>query len=259
MIEDINKIINEMIQKAVKEEVKKQMNKMKKETKVNSKVDSREVNDIICRRSILNKAYKSSTNNLIFDISDLDTIPPVIPVVEKDDQIVLKDDILNRLECLCTWIPDDKWEEVIEAVTGCPSAADKINIDFITSSSDKSIETMIRERISNDVADKMDYMNTCLNTRNIILGIITGKISTTDSLCDECNNEDCTIKNDYKEESENEEGYWIHEVHLTKMNDPYSIYICGKCGKKYNYYQPYCGKCGSKNKTIRDSRTIINT
>lgn len=48
-----------------------------------------------------------------------------------------------------------------------------------------------REKIAEDVADKMNYMGSCLNEKNIILGIITGKRETTDSLCSTCESESC--------------------------------------------------------------------
>lgn len=48
-----------------------------------------------------------------------------------------------------------------------------------------------REKIAEDVADKMDYMDSCLNEKNIILGIITGKRETLDSLCSTCKSESC--------------------------------------------------------------------
>jgi len=48
-----------------------------------------------------------------------------------------------------------------------------------------------REKIAEDVADKMAYMGSCLNERNIILGIITGKRETLDSLCSICKSESC--------------------------------------------------------------------
>ena len=48
-----------------------------------------------------------------------------------------------------------------------------------------------REKIAEDVADKMGYMGSCLNERNIILGIITGKRETFDSLCSICKSESC--------------------------------------------------------------------
>jgi len=48
-----------------------------------------------------------------------------------------------------------------------------------------------RKKIAEDVADKMAYMGSCLNERNIILGIITGKRETLDSLCSICKSESC--------------------------------------------------------------------
>ena len=48
-----------------------------------------------------------------------------------------------------------------------------------------------RKKIAEDVANKMDYMGSCLNEKNIILGIITGKRETLDSLCSVCKSEDC--------------------------------------------------------------------
>jgi len=48
-----------------------------------------------------------------------------------------------------------------------------------------------REKIAEDIADKMAYMGSCLNERNIILGIITGKRETLDSLCSICKSESC--------------------------------------------------------------------
>ena len=55
-------------------------------------------------------------------------------------------------------------------------------------------EQELREKIAQEVANKMDYMGTCLNERNIILGIITGKRKHTGSLCDKCWVADCKIK-----------------------------------------------------------------
>ena len=52
-------------------------------------------------------------------------------------------------------------------------------------------EQELREKIAQEVADKMDYMGTCLNERNIILGIITGKREYIGSLCDKCWVTDC--------------------------------------------------------------------
>jgi len=51
-----------------------------------------------------------------------------------------------------------------------------------------------REKIAENVANKMSYMGTCLNERNIILGIITGKRETLDSLCSICKSESCVSK-----------------------------------------------------------------
>lgn len=48
-----------------------------------------------------------------------------------------------------------------------------------------------REKIAEAVADKMDYTHTCLNERNTILGIITGKSERFDSLCSTCKSEFC--------------------------------------------------------------------
>lgn len=48
-----------------------------------------------------------------------------------------------------------------------------------------------RKKISEDVANKMNYMGSCLNEKNIILGIITGKRETLDSLCSICKSENC--------------------------------------------------------------------
>lgn len=48
-----------------------------------------------------------------------------------------------------------------------------------------------REKIAEDVANKMDYISSCLNEKNIILGVITGKRETTDSLCSICKSEGC--------------------------------------------------------------------
>jgi hypothetical protein len=48
-----------------------------------------------------------------------------------------------------------------------------------------------RKKIAEDVDDKMAYMGSCLNERNIILGIITGKRETLDSLCSTCKSESC--------------------------------------------------------------------
>ena len=48
-----------------------------------------------------------------------------------------------------------------------------------------------RKKIAEDVDDKMGYMGSCLNERNIILGIITGKRETLDSLCSTCKLESC--------------------------------------------------------------------
>ena len=48
-----------------------------------------------------------------------------------------------------------------------------------------------RKKIAEDVAVKMDYMGSCLNEKNIILGIITGKRKTLDSLCSTCKSESC--------------------------------------------------------------------
>ena len=58
-------------------------------------------------------------------------------------------------------------------------------------------EQELRNKIAQEVADKMDYMNTCLNERNIILGIITGKREHNHSLCDECRIE-CLVHNETK-------------------------------------------------------------
>lgn len=55
-------------------------------------------------------------------------------------------------------------------------------------------EQELREEIAQEVADKMDYMGTCLNERNIILGIITGKREHIGSLCDKCWVTDCKNK-----------------------------------------------------------------
>lgn len=55
-------------------------------------------------------------------------------------------------------------------------------------------EQELRNKIAQEVADKMVYMNTCLNERNIILGIITGKREHNHSLCDECHIE-CSVHN----------------------------------------------------------------
>ena len=52
-------------------------------------------------------------------------------------------------------------------------------------------EQELREKIAQDVADKMAYMGTCLNERNIILGIIRGKREHIGSLCDKCWITDC--------------------------------------------------------------------
>lgn len=51
-----------------------------------------------------------------------------------------------------------------------------------------------REKIAENVANKMSYMGICLNERNIILGIITGKRETLDSLCSICKSESCVSK-----------------------------------------------------------------
>lgn len=49
-----------------------------------------------------------------------------------------------------------------------------------------------RKKIAEDIADKMNYMGSCLNEKNVILGIITGKRETPlDSLCPICKSEDC--------------------------------------------------------------------
>ena len=48
-----------------------------------------------------------------------------------------------------------------------------------------------REKIAENVANKMDYMGSCLNEKNIILGVITGKRETTESLCATCKSESC--------------------------------------------------------------------
>jgi len=48
-----------------------------------------------------------------------------------------------------------------------------------------------REKIAEDVAVKMNYMGSCLNEKNIILGVITGKRETTGDLCSICKSEDC--------------------------------------------------------------------
>jgi hypothetical protein len=48
-----------------------------------------------------------------------------------------------------------------------------------------------REKIAEDVADKMNYMGSCLNEKNIILGVITGKREILDSLCSTCKSESC--------------------------------------------------------------------
>ena len=58
-------------------------------------------------------------------------------------------------------------------------------------------EQELRNKIAQEVADKMDYMNTCLNERNIILGIITGKREHNHSLCNECRIE-CSVHNETK-------------------------------------------------------------
>ena len=61
-----------------------------------------------------------------------------------------------------------------------------------------------REKIAEDVANKMNYMGSCLNEKNIILGVITGEREYKDSLCYLCKAPDCLSngsaisKKDYK-------------------------------------------------------------
>jgi len=53
-----------------------------------------------------------------------------------------------------------------------------------------------REKIAEGVADKMDYIRSCLVERNIILGTITGKRETLDiCLCSTCKSKSC-VSND---------------------------------------------------------------
>ena len=51
----------------------------------------------------------------------------------------------------------------------------------------------LRKKIANQVADKMMYMNTCPNERDIILNIILSKkdIFKWDLHCDKCNHKNC--------------------------------------------------------------------
>ena len=51
----------------------------------------------------------------------------------------------------------------------------------------------LRRKIANRVADKMAYLNTCPNERDIILNIILSKkdIFDWDLHCNKCNNKDC--------------------------------------------------------------------
>ena len=61
----------------------------------------------------------------------------------------------------------------------------------------------LRRKIANQVADKMMYMNTCLNERDIILNIILSKKDTFKwhIHCSECNNKNCAS---YRGENKNE-------------------------------------------------------
>ena len=67
----------------------------------------------------------------------------------------------------------------------------------IIESAEDMNEQELRNKIAQEVANKMDYMDTCLNERNIILGIITGKREYNHSLCDECHIE-CSVHNETK-------------------------------------------------------------
>ena len=74
----------------------------------------------------------------------------------------------------CVALPDE----------GCPVY--RYFKDFIIKDYENQLKVE-REKIAEDVADKMDYMGSCLNEKNIILGIITGKRGTLESLCSTCN------------------------------------------------------------------------
>ena len=108
----------------------------------------------------------------------------------------------------------------------------------------------LRESIASAVDDKMGYLNTCLNERDIILGIIRGKRYDTKSHCErDCNNTDCKSHPDYKPKT----GHWIlARTFPTRLYDEYlNEYECSECYRRIrctesqlvNY--PYC-HCGAK-------------
>lgn len=51
----------------------------------------------------------------------------------------------------------------------------------------------MRNKIAHEVSEKMYYMKSCPNERNIIVGVITGHRETYESLCPTCENTDCVI------------------------------------------------------------------
>ena len=104
----------------------------------------------------------------------------------------------------------------------------------------------LREFIASAVDDKMGYLNTCPNERNIILGIIRGKRYDTESHCGrDCNNTDCKSHPDYKPK----EGHWIHLDDCANAG-----YFCSECRKKVikdGWSKTvkkinYCPNCGSR-------------
>ena len=53
--------------------------------------------------------------------------------------------------------------------------------------------TNMLNKIAHEVSEKMYYMKSCPNERNIIVGVITGHRETYESLCPTCKNTDCVI------------------------------------------------------------------
>ena len=80
-------------------------------------------------------------------------------------------------------------------------------------------EQELRNKIAQEVADKMDYMNTCLNERNIILGIITGKREHNHSLCNECRIE-CSVHNETKAKQDTHlQRHTMHAIISSERGD----------------------------------------
>ena len=96
----------------------------------------------------------------------------------------MTDEYKNFLNwCEEKWEHDYKMQKLLSKLTSD-------DISFLKDQYETCLKAE-REKIAEDVANKMDYMGSCLNEKNIILGVITGKRETLDSLCSTCKSESC--------------------------------------------------------------------